>query len=345
MKKTKLAAIILTAAIMAAAFAVPASAYDIIDINVPIGEARINGIIDPGEWDAATAIYIGIDTMRERGLPSQNRDDIPAVCSVSLKVKVKDGYLYFLEERKNPNLKFHHDNPMHSYETNGGILWFFVDGADPHDLFYMAGTKSNPTKPSFCYRSENNNDNRVILGDSDFEGVTVLTPGVGSVCEAKIKLSSLGLTVADFEGGNLTMFHCNTQVWLDSYNDQACKYLVDEGNTATLGFWEWAQPEDERQPGFVQTDVPAWADSGNYRTVKDTFDLAALLAKEAAEAAAAAEAEAAANAEKPAPAPDTPAPAAPAPTPAAPATGDPTMLSLLLLAISGTAAVVRRKKR
>ena len=339
MKKTRLAAIILTAVMMATMFAVPAKAYDIIDIKVPIGEARINGIIDPGEWDAATAIYTGIDTMQERGVPAQNRDNIPAECSVSIKIKVKDGYLYFLEDRKNPNVKFHHDDPMYSYETNGGILWFFLDG-EPHDLFYMAGTKSDPTTPAFCYRSQNNNDNRVIL--SGFEGVTVVTPGVGSVCEAKIKLSDLELTMADFESNSISLFHCNTQVWLDSYNDQACQYLVEEGNTATLGFWEWAQPEEERQPGFVQTDLPEWGASGDYITIADTFDLPALLASEAAAEAEANTPPANEQTEQPpAPAVDTPA----ALPPVAAQTGDPLTISLILLAISGTAALAGKKKR
>ncbi|MCL2814418.1 MAG: hypothetical protein FWD23_07445 [Oscillospiraceae bacterium] len=342
MKKSKLTAIILAIIMitaMGSIFAVPTGAYDIIDIKVPIGEARVNGIVDPGEWDAATAIVLDEAVMIERAQPTPRRDDLPKGLSTSVKIKVKDGYLYFLEERANPWIKFYHDDPRFSYESNGGILWFFKDG-EPHDLFYQAGTKSNPGAPAFCYRSENSNDNRVII-QAD-EGVTVVTPGVGSVMEAKIKLSLLGLTMADFENG-LTMFHCTQQVWGEDYNDQWCPGL----NDATLGFWEWACGDDGQQPGFAQTDTPTWGDSGDYVLVADTFDLAALLAAEAAAAEAAKEAEAAANA--PAAAADEPAPA-PAPTPApaspaAPATGDPMAILAALSAVSASGVFFIRKKK
>jgi len=333
MKKTKFAAIILTLAMMASMAAMPAGAFEIKDINVPIGEARINGIIDPGEWDAATAIIIDYEYMQEKGYPEQNRADMPKGLSTSVKVKVKDGYLYFLEERVNPFIKFYHDDPRFSYESNGGILWFFVDG-EPHDLFYMAGTKSNPNAPAFCYRSGNNNDNRVII--QAVEGATVITPGTGSVCEAKIKLSDLELTMADFEGGEMTLYHCTQQVWGDNYNDGHCASVGVE-NDATLGYWEWAVAQDEQQPGFTQTDAPAWADSGTYKTTADTFDLAALLAKEAAEAEAEAEA-AAADAPEAANSPaDQPAETPPPAQPSAPQTSDPAALFLILFVLSASA--------
>ena len=342
MKKIKLIAIILTVFMIASMLAVTATAeYNIIDIKVPKGEARIDGVVEPGEWDAATAIVLDYAIMQERGYPSQNREGMPKELSTSVKVKVKDGYLYFLEERKNPYIKFYHDDPRFSYESNGGILWFFVDG-DPHDLFYMAGTKSNPNVPAFCYRSDNNNDNRVII--QTVEGATVITPGVGSVCEAKIKLSDIGLTMADFESG-LTMFHCTQQVWGENYNGQyALSVGVDPAdNSATLGFWEWAIQEDEQQPGFTQTDVPEWGNSGDYILVADTFDLQAVLAAEAAAAAAASEAEAAANvvADEPAPVVDTPAPS----VPSAPSVGDPMAIFAIISAFSASGIAVLRRKR
>ena len=337
MKKTKLIAIILTVVMTLPLLAITAAAeYDIIDIKVPIGEAIIDGIADPGEWDAATAIVIDYAVMVDRAQPTPRREDCPKDLVTSVKIKVKDGYLYFLEERKNPFIKFYHDDPRFSYESNGGILWFFK-GDDPHDLFYQAGTKSNPNAPAFCYRSDNNNDNRVII--QAVEGVTTVTAGAGSVMEAKIKLSDLGLTMADFENG-LKMFHCTQQVWGENYNDQWCPGL----NDATLGFWEWECGDDGQQPGFAQTDLPVWGDSGDYILIADTYDITAALA---AKAAAAAEAAPNAPADVPAdtPAADTPAPA-PSVTPAAPTTGDVGMMVFFLgiIAAAGTSLAVFGKK-
>ena len=189
-------------------------------INVPNGAATIDGIIEPGEWDEATRIEIVLSDILEdqdNGVPGAglvggprpdvvNNDDI----WLSVRMKVQDGYLYVLEERKDSTMQFANDYYNHTYASAGSIIFFCEVGENlnSHDLFMLAETKSK-TGPMFGWREQNDHAGMVEI----FAEETKATITANSfVLEAKIKLSDLGMTEQELKDGKYLVTYCAVKI-------------------------------------------------------------------------------------------------------------------------------------
>ena len=189
-------------------------------INVPNGAATIDGIIEAGEWDEATRIEIVLSDILEdqdNGVPGAglvggprpdvvNNDDI----WLSVRMKVQDGYLYLLEERKDSTMQFTNDYYNHPYASAGSIIFFCEVGENlnSHDLFVLAETKSK-TGPMFGWREQNDHAAMVeIFAEETKAAITANS----FVLEAKIKLSDIGMTEQDMKDGKYLVTYCAVKI-------------------------------------------------------------------------------------------------------------------------------------
>lgn len=292
-------------------------------INVPNSAATIDGIIDPGEWDEATRIEIKLSDIiedGENGVPGAglvggpkpepvNDDDI----WLSVRMKVKDGYLYVLEERKDPTLQFANDYYNHSYASSGSIIFFCEKGAglNSHDLFMLAETRSK-TGPMFGWREENDHGSMVEIFAEEAKATITAS---SFVLEAKISLANIGMTEQELKDGKYLVTYCAVKLTEPDFSGEPADLWGENYQLQYKGVGPW----DESVP----LTVVAGADWPPPPPPEPDPE------PEAAPPPAEAE---------------PPAPAAPAdPAPAAPPTGDGAVAMFAIAAILSLAAFGAKK--
>lgn len=217
-------------------------------INVPNGEATIDGVIEPGEWDEATRIEIKFSDIladQDDGVPGAGLVGGPRPDSISddeiwlsVRMKVKDGYLYMLEERKqNTPIQWANDYFNHTYASSGSIIFFCENGENlnSHDLFILAETKSK-TGPMFGWREMNDHGNMVEIFAE--QAKATITDN-SFVLEAKIKLSDIGLTEKELKDGKYLVTYCAVKITEPNFSGEPGDLWGDNFQLQYKGVGPW----------------------------------------------------------------------------------------------------------
>ena len=217
-------------------------------INVPNSAATIDGVIEPGEWDEATRIeikYTDILADQDDGVPGAGQvgGPRPDVISddeiwLSVRMKIKDGYLYLLEERKqNTPIQFTNDYHNHPYASSGSIIFFCEKGAslNSQDLFVLAETKSG-TGPMFGWRELNDHAGMTeIFAEEAKATITTNT----FVLEAKIKLTEFGLTEQELKDGKYLVTYCAVKITEPNFSGEPSDLWGDNFQLQYKGVGPW----------------------------------------------------------------------------------------------------------
>ena len=240
-------------------------------INIPNATATIDGVVSPGEWDEATAIIIkSQDALAdfEAGIPGSHyifpNDGDPQNTAV-IRFKINGGYLYMLEEKTADNpwqFTGAEEDGIAPWMTSGSIVFFVTksENLNTSDLFI---TPTNP--PQFAYRAQNDQEQRTPIKAA--EAATVISAdGKSIIVEAKIALSDLGLSEADFTGGDLLVTYCSIYAfdpdfapWDGGYQTQykGVGPWDESLPVALIAGAEWPPPVVVPETPAVEEDSPA----------------------------------------------------------------------------------------
>lgn len=214
-------------------------------INIPEGTATIDGVISPGEWDNATEIGLYLtETLAAGG----NGDGAGVVggtppdehtnadMTTTVRLKMKDGYLYVLETRKDSTLQFTRDNATMPWASDGSIIFFCKKGENLNtsDLFIMARGKTEPN-PMFCVRL----DCAETVDISAVAAKSTITEDT-FVMEAKVMIADLGnVTEADFRSGDLLVTYCSINIIEPDFDGENPVLWGDNYQLQYIGVGPW----------------------------------------------------------------------------------------------------------
>ncbi|MCQ2425078.1 MAG: hypothetical protein MJ070_02935 [Lachnospiraceae bacterium] len=244
MKKALVLLLTLTMVLSAMLISVSAEGKaPVTEVEVPYKEATIDGVVDPGEWDGATALVLNISDTKDWTTPGAglvgNKDAALKLTDAdftnSIRLMYKDGYLYYLEERTDTTPFFRSANLTMPYCQDSTLVWF-VDRwhtdvtPDSLAVFPRSLKDGQVNEEPFISRGiQNKQDDAEPLQDTVY-GVTVTDNGF--TLEAKIPLEQLGLTERYLALGLYGVTYCcvditdpnfsgkNTDLWAENFQAQ-----------------------------------------------------------------------------------------------------------------------------
>lgn len=168
-------------------------------VNVPEKDAKIDGIISPGEWDESTSLTLNISdttkwTQDEMGNPPFIGNIMPPEDHTDddftnrIKLSYKDGYLYYCEERIDSTPYYLSDSPYHPYCQDSSLVWFILPTGARHSLSVFAD--NDESGPFIVLNKNDDQENGQWL---DCEIVSTLKEN-GHMIEAKIPIGVLDIT-------------------------------------------------------------------------------------------------------------------------------------------------------
>ena len=225
--KKQLFAALLTAAVLA----VPSFAADPVDtVNVVNKDAIVDGVVESGEWDDATKLTLNISdtgTWSVGGAGIVGDPDAAAAHSDSditnsIRLMIKDGYLYYLEERTDSTPFFGAVDTRKPYTQDSTLIWF-INGSKRNSLSVLAANDSSDTP--LIYFNENDDQPNGVLLDAE----ATATIGSGFVLEAKIALSDIGFTEDEFKSGDTYVTYCCVNIYDSDFSGDSAQLWAPYG--------------------------------------------------------------------------------------------------------------------
>ena len=249
------------------------------EVEVPYKEATIDGVVDPGEWDGATALVLNISDTQNwsasgAGLVG-NKDAAIKLTddqfTNSIRLMYKDGYLYYLEERIDTTPFYRSNNLTKPYCQDSSLVWF-VDRwhtdktPDSLAVFPRSLKDGQVNEDPFISRGiENKQDDAEPLQDTTY-GVTVTDNGF--TLEAKIPLEQLGLTERYLALGLYGVTYCCVNITDPNFSGDSSNLWADNFQAQYTGVNTWQdapvikltgkeynyEPETTPDPNKVKAD-------------------------------------------------------------------------------------------
>jgi len=197
-------------------------------VKMPNRAAVIDGKIGTGEWEGTTAFTLNpTDPLTwEFGflgniLPpaSHTNEDF----SNTIRLMIKNGYLYYFEERIDTTPFYGSNDIRKSYCQDGTLIWFINTNSTMHSISVFATNKGSAPFMMF-----NKNDDQAGGTLLNCEIVSDIRDN-GFLIEAKISLSDLLLTEKDFINGKMMTTYCCVNIYNSSFSGNSEDLWGDYG--------------------------------------------------------------------------------------------------------------------
>ncbi len=224
-------------------------AEPVTEVELPYKEATVDGYVDEGEWDGATALILNIsDTQNwsEHGAGLVGNKDAAVKLTDdqftnSIRMMYKDGFLYYLEERIDTTPFYRSNNLTKPYCQDSSLVWF-VDRwhtdvtPDSLAVFPRSLKDGQVNEEPFISRGIQNRQDDALPIEAEY-GVTVSDNGF--VLEAKIPLEQLGLTERYLALGLYGVTYCCVNITDPDFSGDSSNLWADNYQAQYTGVNDW----------------------------------------------------------------------------------------------------------
>ncbi len=244
--------------------ATPVLAADpVTEVNVVKKAATIDGVVSAGEWDEATALTLNVsDTNDWSGdgagivggvIPDGFTD--ADFCN-TVKLMVKDGYLYYLETRQDKTQFFGALDQNKPYTQDGTLIWFYDLNEEDRNSLSILPWNNDAGKTVLIF----NDDANEPAGEPIADAESAFTKDAnGYTLEAKFPLDAIQLSEEALASGQVLVTYCTVNIIDPEFSGDSADLWGDnyQAQYTGVGAWDMSPVIKLVDAKPVETEAPA----------------------------------------------------------------------------------------